>query len=92
MIALVPDKTPKSVNYRHFKHLCTVCGKEFPKDQLRAKQVSFAELGRGGKIIKRRTVAWLCPKDLAQDPAWQQERTTGSPIRRQELENEEKEK
>lgn len=57
---------------RNYK--CDYCGREVDRSNLFVKQVSFREMGRGGKLVRQRSVGWIC-KDLclAKDKAWQQE-------------------
>jgi hypothetical protein len=38
------------------------------RDLLLQKKVLFADMGNTGKVRRTRTVAWLCPKCLLEDP------------------------
>jgi hypothetical protein len=50
--------------------ICTKCGQSFPKDLLTAKIISFSQIGPKKRVLKSRTVAWLCPEDLKKDEAY----------------------
>ena len=47
---------------------CTKCGLETERDLLTVKKIAFLEMGVGGRTIKTRVVAWLCPRCVASDP------------------------
>lgn len=49
---------------------CTDCGKMTPRDKLLTKKVSFSTLGSDGKMIKSRTVGWLCFPCVKKDPTY----------------------
>lgn len=59
-------------------YTCTSCGREVGKFNLKTKRVEFREVGKGGAMIKSRTVGWLCiipqedgsPSCLDQDSDW----------------------
>ena len=42
------------------EYKCTRCERELPKVDLVVKRVEFREIGKGGRTIKSRAVAWLC--------------------------------
>lgn len=53
------------------KYACNVCGREVTRQELLVKRVSFYEMGRGGSMVKQRTVAWICrERCISEDPAW----------------------
>lgn len=52
---------------RDIEYKCSACGRNVGRDNLRAKQVAFREMGRNGKVIKSRTIAWLCVVPLTVD-------------------------
>jgi hypothetical protein len=78
--------TPRNTGRRHFKHVCTVCSKPTPRDNLVVKRVEFVTMGNNFKRLKVRSVAWLCPTCLKADPHYQQEKNSSSPSRVQEIE------
>lgn len=53
---------------------CTQCGKPTERDLLTVKKVVFLEMGLGGRTIRSRVVAWLCPYDIKQDDDWNREK------------------
>ena len=66
----VLDAPKRGQANRDIEYRCSVCNLEFPRDALTVKRVGFSKIGAGGKTIKTRTVAWLCPEHLEADPAW----------------------
>jgi len=58
-------------NYR-----CTIpeCGAAVERSLLTVKKVYFNEMGMGGRVLKSRVIAWLCPACVAKDPHWNQPR------------------
>jgi hypothetical protein len=82
----VMTATPRNTGRRHFEHVCTVCGKPTPRDNLVVKRVEFVTMGRNFKRLKVRSVAWLCQDCLKLDPHYQQEKHSSSPSRTQEIE------
>lgn len=68
--------TPKH-QINKYVYKCTRCGKmpvpgdNFQsKDLLLAKKVYFFQMGHSGKAVRTRTVEWLCPACIEQDPDW----------------------
>lgn len=61
------------------KRTCTRCGKDCDRDKMMCQKVSFHEMGKGGRLIRTRTVAWLCPSCVSQDPVWNSEPWTSAP-------------
>jgi hypothetical protein len=62
---------------------CTNCDTITDRDLLTIKQVRFVEIGVGGKQLKSRNIAWLCPACVARDPVWLLDRsqsTIKSPV------------
>lgn len=55
------------------QYKCSQCGRDVGRENLYVKKVSFHRMGKGGNMIKQRSVAWLC-RDwcVPKDPAWQQ--------------------
>jgi hypothetical protein len=45
---------------RDIEYVCSNCGRDVGRDNLRVKTVSFREMGRNGRVIQSRSVAWLC--------------------------------
>lgn len=52
---------------------CSRCHTHTSRELLTVKKVSFVEMGAGGRTLKCRVTAWLCPKCTAEDAVWQQE-------------------
>lgn len=62
------------------KYACSVCGQIVGRSNLVVKRATFMEVGKGGRLIRTRTVAWLCRKQcLEADPDWTQPAYAGSP-------------
>lgn len=64
---------------RHIEYNCTECGEPYDREILSAKKVSFHAIGVKGRMLRSRTVAWLCPRCLVRDPAWTAEAYAASP-------------
>ena len=62
-----------------YDYKCTECGNKPGRENLCVKRVSFNEIGRNGKRLKTRTVAWLCEDCRNIDPAWRAEKHHESP-------------
>lgn len=68
-------------------YICSSCGREVGKDNLKVKRAVFREVGKGGSVVKTRTVGWLCiisqpdgePSCLDQDPDWNRPLYSTSP-------------
>ncbi len=58
---------------------CGECGSEPGRDNLVVKRVEFANIGRAGKVLRRRSVAFLCQACMQADKAYTQEPYTKSP-------------
>lgn len=52
---------------------CSKCGNSFDRDELTVKRIAFYKFGKNGKMIKSRTVGWLCPGCLQSDGHWSAE-------------------
>jgi len=59
---------PHYTDYR-----CTVCSRVTFKELLVVKKAVFQPLGAGAKIIRSRTVAWLCDECVELDEDYQRE-------------------
>lgn len=60
-------------------YFCTVCGKRTQRSQLTVKRAIYAEMGRGGKVIRSRTTGWLCSTCRTADPDWRQDVYSDAP-------------
>lgn len=49
---------------------CTNCGEIIPREQVTVVRVQFMPPGSGAKVIKSRTINWLCPPCRDADPVW----------------------
>lgn len=49
------------------------------RDNLRAKRVQFLKLGRNGRVIHSRVIAFLCLSCIEKDPDYQRPRLAASP-------------
>jgi len=52
---------------------CGKCKQPFERELLIVKRAVFVPIGRGAKIIKNRTIMWLCPACLKLDDDWNRE-------------------
>lgn len=52
------------------KRLCSKCSASIDREELVVKRAMFVEFGTGGKTIRSRVVAWLCPACLKKDTDW----------------------
>lgn len=50
---------------------CEDCGNETPRDELRAKRVSWYTIGAGGTQTRSRTIKWQCVPCVESDPDFQ---------------------
>lgn len=48
-------------------YTCMKCKTECERDDLTVKRSVFARMGAGGRVIKSRTLGFLCPSCLAGD-------------------------
>lgn len=64
-----PPGTPGIVT-RFIEYKCGECGGEFAKEDLLVKRVQFMTLGRNGKNVRSRAVAWMCRPCAEADPQW----------------------
>lgn len=62
------------------RYPCTACQRRTPRDELTVKRVSFFKFGERGKLLRVRTVAWLCPDCKLSDVDWNRPRGGGAPI------------
>lgn len=58
---------------------CSCCGAITSPELLTVKRVQFMPRTRTTKVIRSRSVAWLCGGCLAKDPDWNREAYKGSP-------------
>jgi hypothetical protein len=63
---------PHYTDYR-----CTVCNQITLRDLLVVKKVVFQPLGAGTKILKSRTVSWLCDECVELDEDYKREAFNG---------------
>jgi hypothetical protein len=59
---------------RHIRYRCTRC--DAASDDLTTKQVAFL---KGGRRIRQRVVAWLCPECLEADTEWSLPKRASAP-------------
>lgn len=71
---------------RTIKYVCTSCGRDVGRGNLKVKRAQFREMGVSGRIDKSRVTGWLCmipngkkPSCLDQDPDWQAAKLAASP-------------
>lgn len=60
-------------------YICTNCNKPFTRENLTVVNVLFKTMGKGPKIKKSRTLAWLCIGCLEKHPMWQLPNSQGAP-------------
>lgn len=65
---------PHYTDYR-----CMSCGRETLRELLTVKKVVFAAMGAGGKIVKSRTLGYLCDECIKNDPEYQLEAYKSAP-------------
>jgi hypothetical protein len=58
-------------SYTDYK--CGKCHKPTERELLIVKRAVFVPIGRGAKIVKNRTIMWLCDDCLKLDPDWNRE-------------------
>lgn len=64
----------------HFSdYKCTRCDRETLRDLLTAMKVQFTPLGPGAKVLRSRTVEWLCDECRDTDLYWTMPKFTGAP-------------
>jgi hypothetical protein len=64
----------------HFSdYKCTDCQRETLKALLTAVKVQFTGLGAGAKVIRSRTIAWLCDECLCKNVHWNLPAYSGAP-------------
>lgn len=51
-------------------YICSNCHQEIDRELLTVVKVSFNEMGVGGRTLRSRVIAWLCPKCLKENPHW----------------------
>lgn len=68
---------------RNIKYVCSKCQREVGRENLVVQRVQFLTIGVNGKLLKTRTVGWVCRNVenacLDTDPNWLAERYTGTP-------------
>lgn len=69
---------PKGHSNRIIKYVCSDCKRTRERSDLLAKRVTFTTL-RPVKIIRSRTVGWVCSECREKDPAWTQPRLVDAP-------------
>lgn len=67
----------KGTANRQIDYVCSACKTDTPRSELTSKIATFKQVGSGGKVIKTRTIGWLCPTCLASDAHWQIEKFDG---------------
>lgn len=55
------------------------CGRHTERELLTVKKVVFTVMGAGGKVLKSRTVAWLCDECVEKDPEYTSEPYANAP-------------
>lgn len=55
-------------------YACTRCGTPTQRELLMVKKAVFLEMGEGARTFRSRVIGWLCPKCVATDPDWNQEK------------------
>lgn len=55
------------------------CGRETLRDLLTVMKVVFTEMGQGGKILRSRTVGWLCDECVEKNDYWNLQAFTSAP-------------
>lgn len=50
--------------------VCAVCRREYPRDRMLVKRVSWRRLGKGQSDFRSRAVAWVCESCAELDPDW----------------------
>lgn len=61
------------------EYRCGACGQVTLRDLLVAKKVVFTGLGAGAKILKSRTVGWLCNECIELDEDYKLEKYSTAP-------------
>ncbi len=61
------------------EYRCGCCGQITLRELLVAKKVVFTHLGSGAKIVKSRTVGWLCNECVEKDEDFQIEKFGAAP-------------
>jgi hypothetical protein len=49
---------------------CTECGQDPGRENITVITVQFKPIGSGVKVLKSRTIGWLCPGCLLKNPTW----------------------
>lgn len=64
----------------HFSdYKCTRCEQETLRELLTAQKVQFTPIGPGARVVRSRTVNWLCDECLQTDPYWNMPKFIGAP-------------
>lgn len=58
---------------------CTPCGRVTERELLYVKKVTFSEMGAGGKVVRSRTVDWICDECIEKDPEYNSEPYVNAP-------------
>ena len=61
------------------RYECSRCGSRIDRALLIAKRVLFQKVGKHQKIMRSRTVGWLCPDCIKIDPDWNRKAYDDSP-------------
>lgn len=61
------------------EYLCTNCGQYTERELLTVKKVVFTEMGSGGKVLKSRTIGWLCNDCIEDDEHYNLDAYTTAP-------------
>lgn len=64
----------------HFSdYKCTECNRETLRGLLTAVRVQFTPLGPGAKVLRSRTIAWLCDECRETNDYWNLPAWSGAP-------------
>lgn len=65
---------------RNIKYICTNCHRLTKgRDDLTAKRITFSTVSNGQKLLRSRTIAWLCHECREADPDWNRPALSSSP-------------
>lgn len=69
----------RSPSNRDIKYECTYCHVDVGRDKLMAKRVQFLTMGKSARVLRSRTVAWVCNDCAKLDNDWTSEPWMDSP-------------
>ena len=64
---------------RSIQYQCTECAKQATRETLFSKRVSWATIGSNPKVVRVRTIAWVCKTCMEADPNYQREPHSQAP-------------